>query len=45
MSNFAFTTLILIVFLFAAGMALGSLARVRYERRNRIASKERDTSR
>jgi hypothetical protein len=33
MSNFALTTWILLVFVFAAGMALGSLARGRYEQK------------
>jgi uncharacterized membrane protein YidH (DUF202 family) len=36
MSNFALTTFILLVFLFAAGLALGSLARARYEQQRRI---------
>jgi hypothetical protein len=39
MSNFAFTTFILLVFLFAAGLALGSLARARYEQQKRIGTK------
>jgi len=33
MSNFALTTWILLLFIFAAGLALGSLARGVYERR------------
>jgi hypothetical protein len=41
MSNFAFTTFILLVFLFAAGLALGSLARARYEQQKRIGTKKR----
>ncbi len=41
MSNFAFTTFILLVFLFAAGLALGSLARARYEQQKRIGMKKR----
>ena len=41
MSNFAFTTFILLVFLFAAGLALGSLARARYEQQKRIGIKKR----
>jgi hypothetical protein len=36
MSNFALSTWILFVFLFAAGLALGSLARATYERQKRI---------
>ena len=36
MSNFALSTWILLVFLFAAGLALGSLARGTYERQKRI---------
>jgi hypothetical protein len=36
MSNFALTTVILLVFLFAAGLALGSLARARYEQQKRV---------
>ena len=31
MSNFALSTWLLLVFVFAAGLALGSLARARYE--------------
>jgi preprotein translocase subunit SecG len=42
MSNFAFTTFILMVFLFAAGLALGSLARARYEQQKRIGAKKRE---
>jgi preprotein translocase subunit SecG len=42
MSNFALTTFILMVFLFAAGLALGSLARARYEQQKRAAAKDRD---
>jgi hypothetical protein len=41
MSNFAFTTFILLVFIFAAGLALGSLARARYEQQKRIGMKKR----
>lgn len=37
MSNFALTTVILLVFVFASGLALGSLARGRYEQQKRIA--------
>ncbi len=37
MSNFALTTFILLVFVFASGLALGSLARARYEQQKRIA--------
>jgi hypothetical protein len=40
MSNFALTTFILLVFLFAAGLALGSLARARYEQQKRITAKK-----
>jgi hypothetical protein len=36
MSNFALTTFILVVFIFAAGLPLGSLARARYEQQKRI---------
>jgi hypothetical protein len=36
MSNFALTTFILLVFLFAAGLALGSLARARYKQQKGI---------
>jgi preprotein translocase subunit SecG len=35
MSNLALTTWILLVFLFAAGLALGSLARAGFERQKR----------
>jgi hypothetical protein len=42
MSNFAFATFILLVFIFAAGLALGSLARARYEQQKRIGMKKRD---
>jgi len=41
MSNFALTTFILLVFVFASGLALGSLARGRYEQQKRIAAKKR----
>jgi hypothetical protein len=44
MSNFAFTTVILLVFIFAAGLALGSLARARYEQQKRIGAKKRGES-
>lgn len=33
MSNFALSTWVLLVFVFAAGLALGSLARSRYKRK------------
>lgn len=35
MSNFALSVWVLLVFVFAAGLALGSLARARYERKKR----------
>lgn len=41
MSNFAFITFILLVFIFAAGLALGSLARARYEQQKLIGMKKR----
>jgi hypothetical protein len=48
MSNFALTTFILLVFLFAAGLALGSLARARYEQQKRVGAaakgKDRDSA-
>jgi hypothetical protein len=37
MSNSALSTWLLVVFVFAAGLVLGSLARARYERRKKIA--------
>ncbi|HMK40281.1 MAG TPA: hypothetical protein VK451_01850 [Methyloceanibacter sp.] len=43
MSNFALTTFILLVFVFASGLALGSLARGRYEQQKRIAANKRST--
>jgi hypothetical protein len=45
MSNFALTTFILLVFLFAAGLALGSLARARYEQQKRVGTAPKDKSR
>jgi hypothetical protein len=39
MSNFALTIFILLVFLFAAGLALGSIARARYEQQKRIGGR------
>jgi len=41
MSNFAFTTFILLVFIFAAGLALGSLARARHEQQKRVGMRKR----
>jgi len=41
MSNFALSAWILLVFLFAAGLALGSLARGTYERQKRIGAARR----
>jgi preprotein translocase subunit SecG len=45
MSNFALTTFILLVFLFAAGLALGNLARARYEQQKRISTAPKDENR
>ena len=36
MSNFALSSLILLVFIFASGLALGSLARMRFNQQKRI---------
>jgi hypothetical protein len=44
MNNFALSTWILLVFLFAAGLALGSLARARYEQQKRIGAARRKGS-
>jgi hypothetical protein len=41
MSNFALSTGMLLVFLFAAGLTLGSLARGTYERQKRIGAARR----
>ena len=38
MSNFALSTLLLLDFVFAAGLVLGSLARARYEQRKKIGA-------
>jgi len=38
MSNFALSTWVLLVFVFAAGLALGSLARSRYERKKQTSN-------
>lgn len=43
MSNFALSTWLLLVFVFAAGLALGSLARARYEQQKRIGAPRRKT--
>ena len=43
MSNFALATFILMVFVFASGVALGSLAR-RYEQQKRIAKAPQEPS-
>ena len=43
MSNFALSTWILLVFVFAAGLALGSLARARYEQQRIGAARRKDT--
>jgi hypothetical protein len=42
MSNFALTTWILLVFIFAAGLGLGSLARGLYERQKRASRSSAD---
>ena len=39
MSNYALSTLLFLVFVFAAGLVLGSLSRARYEQR--IGAKQR----
>jgi hypothetical protein len=44
MSNFALSTWMLLVFVFAAGLALGSLARARYEQQKRIGAARRKSS-
>jgi hypothetical protein len=41
MSNFALSTLLLLLFVFAAGLVLGSLSRARYEQQKRIGAKKR----
>jgi hypothetical protein len=44
MSNFALSTWLLLVFVFAAGLALGSLARARYEQQKKIGARRRKNS-
>jgi hypothetical protein len=39
MSNFALSTLLFLVFVFAAGLVLGSLSRARYEQQKRIGAR------
>jgi hypothetical protein len=41
MSNFALSTFLLLVFVFAAGLVLGSLSRARYDQQKRIGDKQR----
>jgi uncharacterized membrane protein YciS (DUF1049 family) len=41
MSNFALSTLLFLVFVFAAGFVLGSLSRARYEQQKRIGARRR----
>jgi len=41
MSNFALATWLLVVFVFAAGLVLGSLSRSRYEQQKRIGARRR----
>jgi uncharacterized membrane protein YciS (DUF1049 family) len=41
MSNFTLSTLLLLVFVFAAGLVLGSLSRARYDQQKRIGAKQR----
>jgi hypothetical protein len=41
MSNFALSTLLFLVFVFAAGLVLGSLSRARYEQQKRIGARRR----
>ena len=38
MSNFALATWLLVIFVFAAGLVLGSLARARYEQQKKIGA-------
>ena len=44
MSNFALSTWLLLVFVFAAGLALGSLARARYVQQKTISAARRKDS-
>jgi hypothetical protein len=44
MSNFALSTWLLLVFVFAAGLALGSRARARYEQQKKIGVARRKNS-
>jgi hypothetical protein len=44
MSNFLLSTWLLLVFVFAAGLALGSLARARYEQQKKIGAVRRKSS-
>ena len=39
MSNFALSTLLFLVFVFAAGLVPGSLSRARYEQQKRIGAR------
>ncbi|HEX2380723.1 MAG TPA: hypothetical protein VHI74_08320 [Methyloceanibacter sp.] len=41
MSNFALSTLLFLVFVFAAGLVPGSLSRARYEQQKRIGARRR----
>jgi hypothetical protein len=41
MSNFVLSTWLLFVFVFAAGLVLGSLSRARYEQQKRIGGRLR----
>jgi len=41
MSNYALSTLLFLVFVFAAGLVLGSLSRARYEQQKRIGARRR----
>jgi hypothetical protein len=41
MSNYALSTLLFLVFVFAAGLVPGSLSRARYEQQKRIGARRR----
>ena len=41
MSNFALSTLLLLVFVFTAGLVLGSLSRACYDQQKRIGAPEK----
>lgn len=44
MSNLALSTFLLLVFVFAAGLVLGSLSRARYDQQKRIGDKQRSSA-